>query len=332
MSYPRRITAARLTIYDLVRDKNNLFMPSVELENILRRGLIGLDLNYPLRTRSKVLKSKICELLGYPTPKSFQKTRPRFLGQDFDTYVQKSNNLQIWNEEISPSRRYVIIRVNDTSIVTAVRVVTGEVIARLDTTGTLTRKFQAKSKSPVTTSQLVTNVDSYGLVEQVRGLPTTGSIHEHTDFSRFMPIAALYAKLCMLCGTRLTDPGRDQERNRGGTLHTAACAILGMTETRDAGTCPDVLEQLLELKLQTASTIDLGLVSPDDDSPLADLPGVRHSDVRYAVFYGSTDGSQVCIDHLVLCSGKDFFTWYQRFEGKIVNAKLQIRLPSGFLD
>ena len=60
---------------------------------ILRDGLMGLDLNYPLRTRSEVLKSRICEILGYPVPTSFKKSKPRFPGQDFDTYIQKSNNL-----------------------------------------------------------------------------------------------------------------------------------------------------------------------------------------------------------------------------------------------
>src|SRR5216683_491114 len=128
------------TIYDLLHDSPEHFLPSPDLESILQAGLLGLDLNYPLRTRSKVLKSKICEILGYPVPSSFKRSKPRFPGQDFDTYVQKSNNLQIWNEEITPTRRYVIIRVDDASKVIGVRVVTGEILAKLDTTGTLTKK------------------------------------------------------------------------------------------------------------------------------------------------------------------------------------------------
>jgi len=94
------------SIYDMLHDSPEFFFASGDLEAILRAGLVGLDLNYPLRTRSKVLKSKICEILGYPVPASFKKSKPRFPGQDFDTYVQKSNNLQIWNEEITPTRRY----------------------------------------------------------------------------------------------------------------------------------------------------------------------------------------------------------------------------------
>ena len=333
MSYPECISASGLTIYDAVRDKGDLYIPDVELENTLRNGLVGMDLSYPLRTRSKVLKSKICEILGYPIPKTFKKTQPRFTGQDFDTYIQKSNNLQIWNEEISATRRYVIIRVDDQSQVTAVRVVTGEALARLDNTGVLTKKFQAKSRCPVVGSVLVTQSDSYELVENIRALAQNAEkVPENVNFERFMPIADLYGRLLSLIGKTMPDPGLDQERNRGGALHEAVCLALGMEEKRDTGTCPDVVEQLLELKLQTSPTIDLGLVSPDDESPLHNMPGVRHCDIRYAVFYGSTDGAEVDIQHIVLCAGKDFFKFFQRFEGKVINTKLQIPLPSSFFD
>ena len=72
-------------IYDSLHDSPDFYLAGGDLEAILRAGLVGLDLNYPLRTRSKVLKSKICEVLGYPVPASFKKSKPRFPGQDFDT-------------------------------------------------------------------------------------------------------------------------------------------------------------------------------------------------------------------------------------------------------
>src|SRR5438270_10081006 len=106
------IQASGLTIYDSLQNQLGLFLNDEDLERILNKALHGLLLNQAPRTRSKVAKSKICEALGYPIPSSFKKTQPRFPGQNFDTYVQKSNNLQIWNEEVSPSRRYVLIRVN----------------------------------------------------------------------------------------------------------------------------------------------------------------------------------------------------------------------------
>ena len=67
----------------------------------------------------------------------------KFFGQNFDTYIQKSDNLQIWNEEINPNRRYVLIR-EENDILTNVVVISGSQLADYDTTGTLTQKYQAK--------------------------------------------------------------------------------------------------------------------------------------------------------------------------------------------
>ena len=190
------------TIYDSLRETPEYFLPGGDLESILRGGLMGLDLNYPLRTRSKVLKSRICEILGYPVPTCFKRSKPRFPGQDFDTYIQKSNNLQIWNEKIVPTRRYVIIRLDDSSHVTGVRVVTGEILERLDTTGTLTKKYQAKSREPVTASVLVSQSDAYGVHDAIAAIPNrtlkleqSGGRELVLDFSRFLPVDALYRRL-----------------------------------------------------------------------------------------------------------------------------------------
>jgi hypothetical protein len=91
-----------------------------------------------------------------------------------------------------------------------------------------------------------------------------------------------------------------------------------------------VPSQLLELKLQTSATIDLGLFLPDQTDPMADMPALRHCDIRYAVFYGSLIAKGVLLQHVVLTTGEDFFQCFQRFEGKVLNKKLQIPLPHGF--
>ncbi len=144
-----RIQKSGLTIYDPLVDRPDLFIDNRTLERFLDAQLKGFNLAYPNRTRSKVVKQRICEILGYPIPASFAKTRPRFPGQNFDTSVQQANNFQPWNEGIDPSRRYVFVRVNSSGIVVRVKVASGEIIAELDTTGTLTHKYQAKSRSPV---------------------------------------------------------------------------------------------------------------------------------------------------------------------------------------
>jgi len=88
----KNITDASLTIYDLIAvGDNKLWLTSPELTSLLSHALIGKSLHgMPIRTRSKVAKTWVCEALGYPTPSSFKKCQPRFTGQAFDTYVQKS--------------------------------------------------------------------------------------------------------------------------------------------------------------------------------------------------------------------------------------------------
>ena len=322
-SIVRAISASGLTIYDSLQDRPHLFIPNTVLEAVLNKGLKGLVLDQPLRTRSKALKSKVCSVLGYPVPKVFKKIQPRFPGQNFDTYSQESNNLQIWNEEISASRRYVIVRVNEKDVVTKVRVVTGDVIAAYDTTGTLTHKYQAKAKAPPTGSRLVSATDTANvtgkLVTALRPL-----------WPNFLVIEQLYRELLKLIGTTIINPGVTQERNRGGSLHAAVCKSLGNLTWQDNGQFPDVKQHLLEIKLQTSPTIDLGLVCPDSAEPIDDLPMFRHCDVRYAVFYGSLVPVGVLLHHVILSTGADFFDYFQLFGGLVMNRKYQIPLPGDF--
>ncbi|HLP76762.1 MAG TPA: hypothetical protein VK327_07565 [Candidatus Paceibacterota bacterium] len=143
--YVALIRESNKTLYDAIEVGAKLWIPSRELERLLDEGLSGLNTaNMPNRTRSKVVKTRICEILGYPVPGSFKRIRPRFFGQDFDAYVQAADNLQVWNEELSPTRRYVLIRPGKNGKISRVKVVTGTDLALLDRTGTLTQKYQAR--------------------------------------------------------------------------------------------------------------------------------------------------------------------------------------------
>jgi hypothetical protein len=112
------------------------------------------------------------------------------------------------------------------------------------------------------------------------------------------------------------------------------CNALGYEEYEDNGQFPDVRHQLLEVKLQTSPTIDLGLVAPSStellDVPMIEGSQIRHCDVRYAVFYGATDCRQVVVSHLFVTTGERFFTRFPQFGGRVLNKKLQIPLPSDF--
>lgn len=288
------LSQSGLTIYDPIEiGDTRLWIPSPELEILLDTGLRGFSLaGLPLRTRSKVVKEQVCHVLGYPVPPSFKKTQPRFPGQFFDTYVQKSNNLQIWNEELTPTRRYAIVRVSTNDVIKRVKVVTGEDLALLDTTGTLTQKYQARLVPGKVSKELMTTEDT-GLLkpfirETVDLKTASTSPVDYPTAGMLLPISVVYERLNLLVGLSFPDRGHDQERNRGADLHRLVCRYLGYADFKDDGRFPDVRHQLLEVKLQTSPTIDLGLVRPDSEEAL-DVPKiegkqVRHCDVRYALF------------------------------------------------
>lgn len=338
-SYITAIKASGLSIYDEVPIGHpTLWIPTPQLEQLLQNGLQGISLDgLPLRTRSKVVKESVCRVLGYPIPKSFKKTQPRFPGQFFDTYTQKSNNLQIWNEELSSSRRYVIIRVSDADKITRVKVVTGDTLAILDTTGTLTQKYQARCVVGEQPVELISDTDTAQIVPFVRSgidLAKIGSPITQPQVGGLLPVAEIFERLVPLIGKQFPDAGADQERNRGAALHRLVCKALGYATYQDDGQFPDIRHQLLEVKLQTSPTIDLGLVTPESteplDVPMLDGVQVRHCDVRYAIFYAKIKEGNVTLTHLLVSPGADFFKRFPQFQGKVLNAKLQIPLPAKF--
>ncbi|MEX0716197.1 MAG: hypothetical protein WD066_06415 [Planctomycetaceae bacterium] len=330
-----------MTIYDPIEIGDpELWIPSPELELLLDRGLRGISLaGLALRTRSKILKEYVCRSLGYPVPASFRKSNPRFPGQAFDTYVQKANNLQVWNEDLAPARRYVLVRVSNESVITRVKVVTGDTLALLDTTGTLTQKYQARCVVGEKAAELVVESDTESLSPFVKNrldLRKVATPADHPKAGQLLAIATLFRRLKPLIGATFEDSGHDQERNRGATLHRLVCSALGYAGYQDDGQFPDVRHQLLEVKLQLSPTIDLGLVRPDSLEPL-DVPQigkkvVRHCDVRYGVFCAQAEGAKIRLTHVILTTGEAFFSRFRQFQGRVLNRKLQIHLPRDFFD
>lgn len=329
------------SIYDMIDIADTKhWIPDYALETILTQKLAGISLaGLPNRTRSKLAKQHICEALGYPVPKSFNRTKPRFPGQNFDVYTQKANNLQVWNDEVDAFRRYAIVQVSKTGVIAKVKVVSGTVLATLDKTGTLTQKYQAKYTPASELAELVTPLDTATLLPFVKtgfqpaanSSPASGP-----QVGQISPIRDIFDFLSSLIGQKFVDAGSDQERNRGGALHRLACQTLGYKLYQDDGQFPDIRNQLLEVKLQTAQTIDLGLVTPSSIAKLY-LPsligvGVRHCDVRYAIFHGVTADGVVRLERLSVTTGEGFFARFPQFQGNVRNTKLQIPLPGDFFD
>jgi hypothetical protein len=339
--YIAAIRQSGLSIYDHIEIGDpELWIPATELEFLLNEGLTRMSLaGLPLRTRSKVVKERVCQVLGYPIPLSFRKTQPRFMGQRFDTYVQKSNNLQIWNEELASTRRYVIIRVNRNDVIVKVKVVTGDTLALLDTTGTLTQKYQARLIIGENKTELVTQEDTNLLRAFVKtgvDLSDVASPVDHPSAGQLLPIREIFERLIGLVGASFSYRGYEQERSRGADLHRLVCQRLGYKDYRDDGRFPDIRHQLLEVKLQTSPTIDLGLVCPNStealDVPKIEGQQIRHCDTRYALFYAETDGKKVTLTHFFLTTGERFFDRFSLFQGKVLNKKLQIPSPDDFFN
>lgn len=336
--YLENIRSSSKTIYDNITIGDpDFWIPDEHLEYLLNEGLRGRDVEFPIRTRSKLIKQWICEALGYPVERSFKKCQPRFTGQNLDVYGQQSNNVQIWNEDISPQRRYAIVGIDQNHIIHKVKVVNGTELAILDNTGTLTRKFQAWLGNPNGSCELVSSSDTDNLQPYLSSnsfIPNTAtSPIEYPSTQQILPINEIYSRLSNLISKQFTDPGVTQERNRGAGLHNLVCEALGYSSYADDGKFPDIKNQILEIKLQTSPTIDLGLVCPDSEGGIGFSLGstpVQHNDTRYAIFYAHTNNSHVTITNLVVTTGEDFFSRFQQFQGNVVNEKVQMSLPSNF--
>ena len=232
----------------------------------------------------------------------------------------------------------MLIRPDGDGVIQRVRVVSGADLAPLDRTGKLTRKFQARI-ADLKQLCLASKTDTPNLKRAIASGEIMIGRQSPIDLPEavsLMPIKDLFASLSRLVGHEFESPGIMQERNRGGHLHALSSVALGYQDHSDNGRFPDIRHQLLEVKLQTSPTIDLGAISPDSDA-LLEFPTIgkvraRHQDVRYAVFCGTVSDDRVAITGLVLVTGRDFFATFEKFGGLVINNKYQLPLPRDFFD
>jgi hypothetical protein len=333
------IAKSGIDVYAPLADLPHLVFSREELSALLSHELVGTSFGpVPIKTRSKLAKEAVCVALGYPVPARFSRSRPRFPGQDFDMAVQQRDNFQLWNDNVSPTRRYVFIRADADGTVSRVKVIEGTALTAFDRTGTLTHKYQAKRRPEYTGSHLVSAIDSAAFIAKLEPVERLSEAElaalgpsEPPTKGKVLKVATLYERLLGLVGREM--PYAPSERLRGELLHRAACDALGLASYADTGQFPDILCQAVEVKLQTSPTIDLGLVSPDSRGPALTLsPSLRHCDVRYLVAYAERRDETLRIDHIVVSVGEDFFGAFQQFGGLVRNGKLQFHLPTDFFD
>jgi len=125
-----------------------------------------------------------------------------------------------------------------------------------------------------------------------------------------------------------------QERNRGAYLHQLICKKLGFSIYADKGTFPDIFNQLIEIKLQTSPTIDLGLHNPNDNKIIYSCNEKIFfiKDVRYIIMSGVKNNDVISIKNLFISTGAEFYKYFNMFGGNVQNAKLQIPLPQNIFN
>ena len=120
--------------------------------------------------KSQWVKFQIIELLGYQKPTGLRTTqakrsKPKFIHQLLDIFVQSSGNLQVWNyvpyadiaipgewnEESKYSYRYqdcryLLVFHNSDGVILKTTLATGSELSEWDTTGTQTIKWQANAR------------------------------------------------------------------------------------------------------------------------------------------------------------------------------------------
>jgi hypothetical protein len=310
------------------------FLTLSQLQDYLSEALRGLSVSgLALKTRSQFVRQQVFAALGY-TPEGKSGDGALFGAQNADIYVQKANNLQVWNDKLDARRRYVVVVVDAADQVAGVRAFTGSTLAKWNSTGTLTAKYQAALKL-VFSDAVATHVcgrDTERTVQFVGQGPHEADGSAEPVAGTLLSIEALGQQLSKLIGKTVPFISAVDEKKRSAALTAKVGKVLGYEGAGDSAVFPKLPAQMLEVKLQTSPTIDLGRTWPSSDSPLNFQGGrarlLRRRDVRFAVFYGTRVGNRIRLDKVVITAGERFWDVFATLEGKVRNTKLQIRLPA----
>ncbi|MYK44152.1 MAG: hypothetical protein F4039_08715 [Gammaproteobacteria bacterium] len=329
--------------------------------------------------KSQWAKLQTIELLGYQRPsglrtKQAKQSKPKFIHQLFDIFVQSSRNLQVWNyvpysdtiipgkwnvESESPYRykdcRYLLVFHNPEGVILKTAIVSGNKLAKWDTTGTQTIKWQASARrsyrneissqiivSPIETlNSKISAYMQHPLEEKSRFIvqesqnPQSPLIKQPPTPAFFLTHNEIAQALRTLVGTEFANLGTGQERSTGQTLEKEIIKALGYQsyQQTDTGNYPDLLHQLIEVKFQFRDTIDLGKHLPTDPLPIKapwNKWGISPREIRYVVALMEQGVyNNFVVDSIVITSGEKFNEYFSISEG--TNFKIQIPIPSSIM-
>lgn len=333
----------------------------------LKKLKIGTNLSTV--QKSHFIKYWIIDKLGYDKPlglriKQAKLAKPKFLNQLLDVFVQKSNNLQVWNyipydENVLDGKwntqklkysdcRYLIIKQDSSGNILKYFIKSGKDLAKWDTTGAHTIKWQAnvplhlRKKSCIICSysnmifenHKTANLKIKEKMAMIRKMDTDPSkplIKTKPNFDTLYTNSELCELLSPLIRSRFSNLGAGQERIFGQNLEkivTKSLGYLNFSQT-DTGGFPDLLHQLIEIKFQFSGTIDLGKNLPTDPRPIDEYWndwGLTNQHIRYCIFLMAFHDGEYHVQSIVVVSGKDFPEYFNICAG--TNFKVQMIIPS----
>ncbi len=252
-------------------NRDSLFTEDEILE--LTSPILNQEIPHDLSNvqKSQWVKLQIIEFLGYQRPtglrtKQARQSKPKFIHQLLDIFVQSSRNLQVWNyvpyaDIIIPGEwnaesefpycykdcRYLLVFHNSEGFILKTTLVNGNTLAEWDTTGTQTIKWQASARrsyrneissqivvSPVET--LHSKISTYmqqplekksRFIVQESQNPESPLIKQPPTPASFLTHNEIAQALRTLVGTEFANLGTGQERNMGQTLEKEIIKALG---------------------------------------------------------------------------------------------------------
>ena len=297
----------------------------------------------PRTDGSNIRKLVATTLLNHPLPEPAsnqdymivppgKKGVPKILREFIDTYIVttgNSYNLQVWNRNPASESvqvqysngsvlsakdvRFIFVPVDPiTETISSIVVLTPDYIeVNFGPFGKPTIKHQLIISGSMRDSILslqppvFIGTDTNRLNELVTSsfVKPTASIHDAPQPGMIFDITLLEAKLSKHLLGMIIPP--DATKTRGQTLEKIVARLLGYTTSNKllAGGYPDVMNQLLEVKIQDSPTVDLGLYSPQFEETLPAMRNITTRDVRYLIALMDSDESRIA--GLIICAGGD---------------------------
>jgi hypothetical protein len=315
------------------------------------RKLIAATLEkYPLPELAPAGQYEIVPPKGKGVPKIRREFIDTYLGTSGSSY-----NLQVWNripashsllvkyesgESLKCSAvRFVLVRVNITgNFIVSIIIMTPEYIeSKFGKFGKPTIKNQLLISSKVrktiyeSNGKILSFPDtkkiSYYLKDDYH--PPKTRMVEEPELKNLFSIQVLKKIVAeKLIGQKLISAAT---KTRGQALEKLVLDLLGYeTKENDLlyGAFPDIRNQLLEVKVQDAQTVDLGRFSPEREEIVIEESGLTTFDVRYLI--ALTDPKTEIIEGIILSPGEKLGELFSYVSAE--SYKCQRSIPMTFFD